>query len=175
MVRVLRRWARGSARENVIGPQLSAAPRSKPTSPPRSPKRKRQEIKHSTSSSDERRVRPFLRGEIKNNEISITAKPWVAPEEVRKEYESLRNIWFYTDTPSERRVELVRFMTDLSEGWHDRERGLVGLRRSASWRQMMEQWNQHYPKGHEWHYKDVRNFRRDASETLEALTAYEDF
>jgi hypothetical protein len=42
------------------------------------------------------------------------------------------------------------------------------------WRQIMEHWNQRYPQDDDWHYNDVRNFRRDARETFEALTRYKD-
>jgi hypothetical protein len=117
-------------------------------------------------------------GRISNNQITVTAEPWVSPEAVRNEYKSLQDVWFWKPTPSERRVQLLRFVTRFCEGWSDEERNIVGLVPGASWpgwRQIMEHWNQRYPQGHDWHYKDVRNFERDARETFEALTRYKDF
>ena len=99
------------------------------------------------------------------------------PEEVLEKYKSLRKLWFHRDTPSQRRVELLGFVTEFCEGYYDEESGNVGLTwlLGASFRQVMKRWNQRYPQGHEWHYKDVRNFRRDARDTFEALTRYKDF
>jgi hypothetical protein len=134
--------------------------------------------KHFTSDGDEKKLRGPLEGEISNNRITVTAEPWVSPEDVRREFESLRDIWFWNPTPSERRVELVRFVTGFCEGYHNEERGVSGLVPGPnwrSWRHIMEQWNQSYLQEHDWHYKDVRNFRRDFLETFEALTLFKDF
>ena len=73
---------------------------------------------------------------------------------------------FWKQTPSERRVELLGFVTGFSKGYYDEEHGITGLKLNASWRQIMERWNQRYPQGHDWHYKDVRNLRRDFREPL---------
>ena len=116
-----------------------------------------------------------LMGKISNNQITVRAEPWVSPEAVRRQFESLRNVWFWKPTPSERRVELVRFITGFCEGYYNEEHGITGLRLGSSWRQIMEQWNQRYPQEHDWHYLDVRNFRRDFNETFETLTSYKDF
>ena len=116
-----------------------------------------------------------IMGEIRNNRITVTAKPWVSPEEVRQQYESLQKVWFWKRTPSERRVELVRFVTGLCEGYCDEERGVVGLVPNASLREMLDRWNERYPQDHDWHYTDVRNFRRDFHDAFEALTLFEDF
>jgi hypothetical protein len=119
-----------------------------------------------------------LTGEISNNLITVTAEPSVSPEDVRRQYESLRRAWFYTETPSERRVELVNFVTSFCEGYYNEERGRSGLLRGPDWpgwRQIMAQWNQRYPQGHDWYYTDVRNFSRVFRETFEALTLFENF
>jgi hypothetical protein len=116
-----------------------------------------------------------LMGKISNNQITVRAEPWVSPEAVRRKFESLRNVWFWKPTPSERRVELVRFITEFCEGYYNEEHGITGLRLGSSWRGIMEQWNQRYPQEHDWHYLDVRNFRRDFNETFETLTSYKDF
>ena len=119
-----------------------------------------------------------LTGEISNNRITVTAEPSVSPEDVRRQFESLRRAWFYTETPSERRVELVNFVAGFCEGYYNEERGRSGLRRGPNWpgwRHIMEQWNQRYPQQHDWHYTNVRNFSRDFRETFEALTLFENF
>jgi hypothetical protein len=121
---------------------------------------------------------PPLVGEIRNSRITITAEPWVPPDDVRKQYDSLRNSWFWTTTPSERRVELVRFVAGFCEGYCNEEGTIVGLVRSASWpgwRELLDRWNEHYPEGHDWHYTDVRNFSRDFRETFKTLTRFKDF
>jgi hypothetical protein len=119
-----------------------------------------------------------LKGEISNNQITVTAKPWVSPEDVRRKFVTMRKIWSWTETPSARRVELVSFVVGFYEGYYNEERDLYGLMRGPnwpSWRGIMEQWNQRYPQEHDWHYLDVRNFRRDFNETFETLTSYKDF
>ena len=119
-----------------------------------------------------------LKGEISNNQITVTAEPWVSPEAVRRKFVTMRNIWFWTKTPSRRRVELVQFVTGFCEGYYNEESGRSGLRRGPDWpgwRGVMEQWNQRYPPGHDWHYEDVRNFRRHSHQAFKALTAHKDF
>jgi hypothetical protein len=119
-----------------------------------------------------------LKGEISNNQITVTAEPWVSPEDVRRKFVTMRNIWFWTETPSKRRVELVGFVTGFCEGYYNEEHCRPGLLRGPDWpgwRGVMEQWNQRYPPGHDWHYRDVRNFRRHSHQAFKALTAHKDF
>jgi hypothetical protein len=119
-----------------------------------------------------------LKGEISNNQITVTAEPWVSPEDVRRKFVTMRDIWFWTETPSRRRVELVQFVTGFCEGYYNEESVRSGLRRGPDWpgwRGVMEQWNQRYPPGHDWHYGDVRNFRRHSHQAFKALTAHKDF
>jgi hypothetical protein len=119
-----------------------------------------------------------LKGEISNNRITVTAEPWVSPEDVRRKFLTMRNIWFWTKTPSERRVELVGFLTGFCEGYYNEASGRSGLLRGPDWpgwRGVMEKWNQRYPPGHDWHYRDVRNLRRDSHQAFKALTAHKDF
>jgi hypothetical protein len=117
-----------------------------------------------------------ITGMIANNRITVTADPWVSWEDWRDKIESLRSIWFWKQTPSARRVELVRFVTGFCDGYYDKERDITGLLRGPNWpgwRHIMEQWNQRYPQEHPWHYTDVRNVSRDFRETFEALTLFE--
>jgi hypothetical protein len=132
-----------------------------------------------TSNGDEVNLRRLpVAGMISNNQITITAEPWVSPEDVRREYKSLQDSWFWKPTPSERRVQLLRFVVRFCETRFDEKRNIATFVRGASWpgwRRIMEQWNQRYPQDHDWHYKDVRNFQRDARETFEALTLFKVF
>jgi hypothetical protein len=119
-----------------------------------------------------------LKGEISNNRITVTAEPWVSPEDVRRKFESLRRIWFYAPTPSARRVELASFVAGFREGDYDEKHDVFSLTSGPGWpgwRGIMEQWNQRYPQGHDWHYTDHRRLRRDFCEVFEALTRYRDF
>jgi hypothetical protein len=127
---------------------------------------------------DSARTESPITGMIANNRITVTADPWVSWEDWRDKIESLRSIWFWKQTPSARRVELVDFVTCFCEGYYNEERGGPGLLRGPDWpgwRQIMEQWNQRYPQGHDWHYTDVRNFSRHFRETYQALTLFENF
>jgi hypothetical protein len=112
---------------------------------------------------------------IENNRITVRAEAWVSPEDVSKSFENARDVWFWTQTPSEHRVELVQCVVGFCEGHYDDERGFTGLVRGPSWRHIMEQWNQRYPREHDWHYTDVRNFRRDFKEGFETSTSFEHF
>jgi hypothetical protein len=119
-----------------------------------------------------------LVGEIRNSLITITAEPWVSPDDVIRRYEDLRSMWLWTPTPSERRVELVHFVAGYCDGYCNEEHGIVGLAPNESWpgwRELLDRWNERYPDGHDWHYTDVRNFRRDFLEAFETLTSYKDF
>lgn len=119
-----------------------------------------------------------ITGMIANNRITVTADPWVSWEDWRDKIESLRSIWFWKQTPSARRVQLVRFVTGFCDGYYDKEGDITGLLRGPNWpawRHIMEQWNQRYPQEHPWHYTDVRNVSRDFRKTFEALTLFENF
>jgi hypothetical protein len=41
------------------------------------------------------------------------------------------------------------------------------------WRELLQLWNKRYPLGHEYHYKDVRNFYKDFKEAKEVLFDYD--
>jgi hypothetical protein len=112
---------------------------------------------------------------IINNKITVTADPWVPVKDVMQAFTQLRNVWFKSETPSERRVCLCRFVVEHSDGYYDEEDNITGLRPTSRWRPLMEQWNQCYPPGHDWHYTDPRKFYRDFRETFEALTLFENF
>ena len=119
-----------------------------------------------------------ITGEISNNKITVTAEPWVSPEKVRRQFQSLRQMWFYAPTPSARRVELVSFVAGFCDSDYDEKHNVFSLIRGPDWpgwRGIVEQWNQRYPQGHDWHYTDHRRLRRDFRAAAEALTRYQDF
>jgi hypothetical protein len=41
-----------------------------------------------------------------------------------------------------------------------------------SWRELYRLWNKDFPRGNEWHYKDVRNFQRDFKEAFDQITNF---
>lgn len=119
-----------------------------------------------------------ITGEISNNRITVTAEQWVSPEKVRRQFESLRQMWFYAPTPSARRVELVAFVSGFCDSDYDKKHNVFSLIRGPDWpgwRGIVEQWNQRYPQGHDWHYTDHRRLRRDFHAAAKALMLYQDF
>jgi hypothetical protein len=119
-----------------------------------------------------------ITSKISNNRITVTAEPWVSPEDVRKRYESLRDIWPWKQTPSERRVELVGFVLSFCGADYDEEHDVFALTRGPhwpGWRGIMERWNQLYPLGHDWHYTNSRNLLRDFRAASGTLMRYEDY
>jgi hypothetical protein len=83
-------------------------------------------------------------------------------------------------TTSRRRLALFRFVVERSQAikrWESSKRGepkdvhVQGLER-PTWRSLQTQWNEQYSLGHEWHYQDHRNLRRDFAEASKALLGY---
>lgn len=115
-------------------------------------------------------------GRIQNNQITITADPWVPKEAVARKYADMRRMWFYGSTPSERQVELFKFVVGRSDGYYGEDehgRGIWGLLRDGDgWRVKMDAWNDQYPEDHPWRFSDVRNFRRDFNTAFEALALH---
>jgi hypothetical protein len=101
--------------------------------------------------------------------ITITAAHWVPKNAVSKFYAELKSRHDSAPTPSLRRLAVFRFVTEQSSGIT--ERLVYGLN-IPPWRSLQAQWNEVYPPGHEWHYRDIRNFRRDFKEAFTALVGY---
>jgi hypothetical protein len=87
-------------------------------------------------------------------------------------------------TPSLRRLAVFRFVAERSQGMHQLKFLKVEGQRSVhdqgfpvhledlrtpQWPSLQAQWNEEHPEGHEWHYSDYRNHRRDYKEALKAL------
>jgi len=125
--------------------------------------------------------------------ITITAAYWVPKAAVSEFYAEVKaevkaRIRDIAPTPSPRRLALFRFVVERSQGidqWEAlkpegprsvNDQGIPlhvqGLDVSQSWRSLQAQWNEEYPEGHEWHYSDHRNLRRDFREAFKALVGY---
>jgi hypothetical protein len=101
--------------------------------------------------------------------ITITAAHWVPKDAVSKFYAEVKSRVDSAPTPSLRRLAVFRFVAEQSSGI--RERLVYGLN-IPSWRSLQARWNEEHPPGHEWHYRDVRNFRRDFAEASKSLIGY---
>ncbi len=102
--------------------------------------------------------------------ITITAMHWVPNATVGTFYAELRARYVDSGpTPSLRQLAVFRFVTEQSSGIT--ERLVYGLN-TPPWRSLQSQWNEEYPQGHDWHYSDHRNLRRDFKEAFEALIGY---
>jgi hypothetical protein len=101
--------------------------------------------------------------------ITITAAHWVPKDAVSKFYAEVKSRVDSAPTPSSRRLAVFRFVAEQSSTI--RERLVYGLN-IPSWRSLQARWNEEHPPGHEWHYRDVRNFRRDFAEASKSLIGY---
>ena len=118
---------------------------------------------------------------VKNHgTITIKAAYWVPEEAVSQLYSSLKAKMKPAPTTSPRRLALVRFVIERSSGmnrWESSKPGgpkdvhVQGLG-TPPWRSLLAEWNEEYPQKHEWHYHDVRNFRRDFAEASKSLIGY---
>lgn len=119
--------------------------------------------------------------------ITITAAHWVPIANVRKFYAELKARYLdSTPTPSPRRLAVFRFVVERSQWktwweplkpWGTMEERVKqvyaqGLDVPTPWSSLQAQWNEEYPPGHDWHYSDYRNLRRDFMEAFEALAGY---
>jgi hypothetical protein len=101
--------------------------------------------------------------------VDITVWPWVPVEEVTLVYERVRKELNPTPTTSPRRLALFIFVLVHPEV----EVANVGDRpKVPSWRELHRLWNEHFPGGSEWYYKDVRNFQRDFKEAFDQITNF---
>jgi hypothetical protein len=117
--------------------------------------------------------------------ITITAAYWVPKAAVSEFYAEVKaevkaRIVDIAPTPSPRRLALFRFVVERSQGidqWGSLKPGepksvhVQGLH-IPPWRSLQAQWNEEHPEGHEWHYSDHRNLRRDFNEAFEALARH---
>ena len=122
--------------------------------------------------------------------ITITAAYWVPKAAVSEFYAKVKaevkaRMMNLAPTPSPRRLAVFRFVAERSQGVHQRrflkvegqrlvhDQGFPvheeDLRTTQSWPSLQAQWNEEHPKGHEWHYSDNRNLRRDYKAALKAL------
>jgi hypothetical protein len=101
--------------------------------------------------------------------VDITVWPWVPVDDVTSLYESVRKELNPTPTTSPKRLALFMFVLEHPEV----EVAHVGERpKVPSWRELHRLWNEEYPGGSKWHYKDVRNFQRDFKEAFDQITNF---
>jgi hypothetical protein len=116
---------------------------------------------------------------ITDYSITMTVKPWVPAETVRRYYGRLQER-LLEERPrslSERNLAVFRFVVEkmevngTDEGHSGAERPRVTELRPVprSWRTLLRLWNGKFPEGHKWHYTDVRNFSRDFGRAKQAI------
>lgn len=101
---------------------------------------------------------------LNHGHITLIAEPWVSPKTITDFFQSIRQqVFGRTNRPfSERNVTVFKFVTECMEVETVREPGeLISSRlvRRASWRSLMETWNQEQSQA--WRYHDPRNFQKD--------------
>jgi hypothetical protein len=99
--------------------------------------------------------------------ITIKASHWVPEEDVANLYSYMKAQTRPAPTTSRRRLTLFCFVTERSSP--TLERLTTGID-PPPWRSLQSLWNEEYPADHEWHYRDIRNFRRDFLEAWRSLT-----
>jgi hypothetical protein len=118
---------------------------------------------------------------INHGTITIAAASWAPKNAVSKFYAELKAR--YVDpapTPSPRRLAVFRFVVERSQAinrWESSEPGgakdvrVRGLD-TPTWPSLQTQWNEQHPPGHEWHYGNYPNLRRDFIEAHRLLLGY---
>jgi hypothetical protein len=99
--------------------------------------------------------------------ITIKASHWVPEEDVANLYSYIKAQTRPAPTTSRRRLTLFCFVTERSSPTLER---LTTRIDPPPWRSLQSLWNEEYPADHEWHYRDIRNFRRDFLEAWRSLT-----
>jgi hypothetical protein len=101
--------------------------------------------------------------------VDITVWPWVPVEAVTRLYELVRKELNPTPTTSPKRLSLFNFVMLHPEVEVLREGEKPKV---PSWRELLRSWNERYPEGDRWHYKDVRNFQRDFKEAFDQIANF---
>lgn len=94
--------------------------------------------------------------------ITITVQPWVPAENVKDFYQRIRKQMSVGRNPAECHLALFYFVTERTQ-IRPGKTSDYGYREiiKPPRKQLLAEWNRHYPKGHEWHYKHLSNFLRD--------------
>jgi hypothetical protein len=123
-------------------------------------------------------------GDITNHgTITMTAAHWVPEKVVSNFYSEIKARLDSTPTTSRRRLALFRFVVERSSAinrWKPKgtpelgkliEIHELGLE-TPPWRSLQAEWNSEYQPGHDWHYRDFRNLRRDFIQASKSLLGY---
>jgi hypothetical protein len=127
--------------------------------------------------------------------VTLRVEPWVSAESVERFYREMQSQMLGRKPRKleRRNVALFRFVVERCEAvewgreeFRDENGYLVrdesgdpvidwGLRKGRQmlgkppWRELLTMWNERYPEGHEWHYKEVWNFQRDFGRAASAI------
>jgi hypothetical protein len=101
--------------------------------------------------------------------ITINVPPWLSAENVSQIYKSHKRDFPTTPQPSPRRLALFEFVMKQPEVTVPSEGGKPNV---PSWAALFRSWNEALPDGHDWHYEDRRNFRRDFLKAFEQIVNY---
>jgi hypothetical protein len=101
--------------------------------------------------------------------ITIKVPPWFSVENVSQVYKSLKRVFPTKPQPSPRRLALFEFVMLQPEV---RVPAKGEIPKVPSWAALVRYWNESLPAGHEWHYKDRRNFRRDFLKAFDQIVNY---
>ena len=83
--------------------------------------------------------------------VTLAVEPWISADSVADFYRQMQAAMLGRKPRKleVRNLVLFRFVTERRE------------KQGSTWRDLFGQWNELYPEGHAWHYKEVRNFTRD--------------
>lgn len=101
--------------------------------------------------------------------ITLEVPPWFSVENVSEVYKSVKELIPTTAQPSPRRLALFEFVMKHPEVTVPGEGQIPKV---PSWAQLLRAWNETLPAGHEWRYKDRRNFWRDFSDAYKQIVNY---
>ncbi len=107
--------------------------------------------------------------DISHQILVLTIQPWVPANVVRAVYANLQKLGLKGKPRalSERNLAVFRFVISHQEVVPGD--GAQPALRKPPWRILLDRWNKVYPKEHEWHYTDVRRFRRDFDRAEQAV------
>jgi hypothetical protein len=101
--------------------------------------------------------------------IVIEVPPWFPVESARQIYKGFKELIPTKSQPSPPRLALFEFIVRHPEVTVPSE-GQINI--GPSWEALLRAWNKALPAGHEWHYDDRRNFRRDFRKAFDQIVNF---